>query len=120
MSLEHYCPVQSSINRYCAALGEDEAFDMAVDNRKDDIMNNLTPEHIQEALSEVPDEHYLWKEIAKAVKQMNGIFEVSLKNALNLIDGIFCAVETYAEQEALRQIKDEQDNPPLEDNGDDH
>jgi len=122
MNLNDYCPVQSSINRYCAALGEDEAFDMAVDKRKDDIMNHLTPEHIQEALSEVPDKSSLWRDIAHGAKRFNACNRIELGNADDVLRGLFNAVDAHAEQEALRQIREERDNPqaPPEDDDDDY
>jgi len=119
MNLNNYCPVQNSINRYCAQLGEDDAFDMAVDDRKEAIMNHLTPEHIQEALSEVPQTSELWKDIARGARVFNKSGHIHLYNADDVLRGLFNAVEAYAEMEALRQIRAEQDNPP-EDKDDDY
>jgi len=43
-------------------------------------------------------------------------------NANDILRGLFNAVETRIKKEALRQIRDEQDNPPIppEDNNDDY
>jgi|GEM_PF-2692583 len=122
MNLDNYCPVQASINRYCAAWDEDEAFELAVDKRKDDMMNHLTPEHIQEALSELPDSADLWKNIALVAKDFNASNRIDLRSADDVLRGLFNAADIYTEKEALRQIREERDNPqaPPEDNGDDH
>jgi len=119
MNLNNHCPVQASIDSYCAQLGEDDAFDMAVDDRKEEIMNYLAPEHIQEALSEVPQTSELWKDIAHGAKVFNTSNRIHLDNADDVLRGLFNAVEVYAEMEALRQIRAEQDNPP-EDKDDDY
>ncbi|KXU38559.1 hypothetical protein AXE65_12755 [Ventosimonas gracilis] len=65
MNLNNHCPVQASIDNHCAGFDEGEAFDEAVDNRKEVIMRDLSKEIITEALAELPDSHKLWGDIIR-------------------------------------------------------
>jgi len=112
MNLENHCPVQASIDRYCAGWDEGEAFDAAVDKRKEELMSNLTPEQIQEALCEVPETSFLFKAIAHGAKSVQTFHRICLNNACDVMSALFNALDDYAVKEALRQITDEQNNPP--------
>jgi len=112
MNSENHCPVQASIDRYYAGWDEDEAFDVAVYDRKEVLMCNLTPEQIQEALCEVPETSSLWKAIACAAENVTVFHRICLNNACDVMSSLVNALDDYAEKEARRQITDEQNNPP--------
>jgi len=121
VNLDHYCPVQASIDSYCAKQDEED-FDLEVDQRKEALMNQLDTEDIEEAMEEVVKDKDLLKTIALAFRHIRSGSRVALTDADDIICGLYNAAERYTEQSAERQIKKEwqhkNDSPP-EDNGDD-
>jgi len=111
MNLNHYCPVQASIDSYCARDDYDDPLGDAIDNRKEELMKMLDAKDIYDAFSEACEDEDLLKAIASAFSQVDSGSRVSLTDAEAIISGLFCAVERAIEKLAEQQIKKEWDDP---------
>jgi len=81
-------------------------------------LNNycLSKEIITEALAELPDSNKLWGDIIRCMGYFYAHRRVYINDPSAVVSGLYLVIKDYAEQEALRQIRREQDQPPPEDN----
>jgi len=111
MNLNHYCPVQASIDSYCARDDYDDPLGDAIDNRKEELMKTLDAKDIYDAMDEVIEDEDLMKTIAHIFSREHYPSRVSLADAEDIISGLFAAIERSIEKRAEQQIKKEWDDP---------
>jgi len=103
----NYCPVQASVDRYCAQIDEDDAMDDAIDTRKSELMQKLDAKDICDAMNEVITDEDLLKDIARAFRCIRSGNHISLSGADDIACGLYNAVERSIEKLAEHQIKQE-------------
>jgi len=109
MNLNNHCPVQASIDSYCAQFDESEALDNAIEREKSQLWDALSAETIAEILCEVPDKDAFYVDIRNLITEINQTNRCDIERAVDIGRSLWRFVDEGLEQEAVRRVNERLD-----------